>query len=160
VKGVSVKPYIFVGDISLLMHEKNLVAGRRPPASQALCDDAGAKEGGGRAKDVAQAAGQRGRGKELDAEGLEEDLIFSHVSSFLQEERQQHMKKRARKTCEKRELQSVSAPSPPHTHIKEEEASSSSSKQEKSRRCVILDCSIAGLSAERCAIYACIHMHR
>jgi hypothetical protein len=115
VKGVSVKPYIFVGDTSLLMHEKNLVAGRRPPASQALRDDAGANEGGGRAKDGAQAAGQRGGGKELYAEGLEEDLIFSHVSSFLQsEQQQQHTKKRARKTCKKRELQ-VSAPSHLHT---------------------------------------------
>jgi len=29
-KGVSVKPYIFVGDVSILMHERSLVAGRLP----------------------------------------------------------------------------------------------------------------------------------
>ena len=138
------KPYIFVGDTSLLMHEKNVVAGRHPPAPQALCDDAGAKEGGGRAEDVAQAAGQRGGGKELFAEGLEEDLIFSHVSSFLQKERQKHTKKRARKSCEKGELQmSAKArtpgmqPSLPHT-TREEDAGAAHSGgvcAGQSRRC-------------------------
>jgi len=82
---VSVKPYIFVGAVSILMQERSLVAGRHSPKPRR-----DKLEGRKRARDADPAAGKR-----AEESGTEEaDNVLAQASSIPQEQR--HTKRQAR----------------------------------------------------------------